>query len=116
MTEGPILVTGATALADLGALVAALLGRREEFLGRRVEVAGDEPTPEQMARSIGEAAGRDVAYRRIDVAAVAGRNPDIAAMYAYLGDVGYQADIGALRAAFPEIAFTPFASWARSQL
>ena len=37
------------ALEDLGALVVAILARRDEHIGARVEVAGDDPTPAAMA-------------------------------------------------------------------
>ena len=60
------------ALQDLGALVVAILSRAEEHAGERVEVAGDSPTPEQMAQALG------VRHQEISVAEVAERNPDIA--------------------------------------
>ena len=35
-------------------------------------------------------------------------------MYEWFRDVGFSADIPALRAAYPELAWTSFADWARS--
>jgi uncharacterized protein YbjT (DUF2867 family) len=101
------------ALADLGALVVALLDRRQEFLGHRVEVAGDEPTPQQMADALSAAGGRPVRYEPFDLG---GRTGDIAAMYRYLEHTGYQVGIAALRERFPEVAWTSFARWVEQQL
>ncbi len=39
-------------LADLGAAVASILNRHQEFVGRRMEVAGDQPTPQQMVDAL----------------------------------------------------------------
>lgn len=100
------------ALADLAALVVALLDRRDEFLGHRIEVAGDQPTPRQMADALSAAIGRPVRYQQIDPAA---RSGDIAAMYRYLEQTGYQVNIDDLRSLFPEVAWTSFADWTQQQ-
>src|SRR4051795_11791391 len=54
------------AVADLGALVVALLDRRQDFIGHRIEVAGDQPTPREMAEALSAAGGRPVRYEPID--------------------------------------------------
>jgi hypothetical protein len=33
-------------------------------------------------------------------------------MYAFLADEGYRIDVGRLRSAYPEVAWTSFADWA----
>jgi uncharacterized protein YbjT (DUF2867 family) len=101
------------AVADVGALVVALLARRTDFLGRRIEVAGDDPTPQQMADALSAAAGGRVTFEPIDLA---GRGGDIAAMYRYLEHTGYQVDIARLREQFPEVPWTSFARWAQERL
>jgi uncharacterized protein YbjT (DUF2867 family) len=95
------------ALADLGRLVAAVLVRRDEHLHRRIEVAGDAPTPNEMAAALG------VRYEPVPLETIRQRSPDLAAMYAFLADEGYGIDVAALRAAYPEVAWTTFADWAR---
>ncbi|EFG65767.1 NmrA family NAD(P)-binding protein [Streptomyces sp. SPB074] len=100
---------------DLGRLVAAVLADPERWRGRRVEVAGDDPTPAEMARDIGRAAGGQVDFRQLPLDSVARVSPDRAAMYTFLAEVGYQVDIPALRAAFPEIPWTSYADWAAAQ-
>jgi uncharacterized protein YbjT (DUF2867 family) len=94
------------ALRDLGAVVAAILGRRDEHLSVRVEVAADAPTPEQMAEALG------VRAVQASIQEVAQRSPDLAAMYTFLADTGYGIDVPALRARYPEVSWSRFADWA----
>jgi uncharacterized protein YbjT (DUF2867 family) len=94
------------ALANLGALVAAVLKRRDEHLSRRVEVAADAPTPADMAAAIG------VRYERVPLGEVRLRSEDLAAMYEFLAHEGYGIDIQALRDRYPEVPWTAFSSWA----
>jgi uncharacterized protein YbjT (DUF2867 family) len=100
------------ALSDLGAVVASLLMRQPEFMGERLELAGDQPRPAQMASALSAARGRPVSFREIPIDVVAARNPDIAAMYQFLATTGYGVDIDAVRARFPEVSWTTFAQWA----
>jgi uncharacterized protein YbjT (DUF2867 family) len=94
------------ALADLAAVVAAILTRRDEHLGARVEVAGDAPTPAQMAAALG------ASYAEEPLADVLDRSADLGAMYAFLAGDGYGIDVEAVRARYPEVAWRAFADWA----
>ncbi len=96
------------ALHDLGAVVAAILGRRDEHLSARIEVAADAPTPREMAHALG------VRAVETPLEKVRERNPDLAAMYAFLAGEGYAIDVTALRGRYPEVAWTSFAAWAAS--
>jgi uncharacterized protein YbjT (DUF2867 family) len=96
------------ALEDLAALVAAILKRRDEHIGVRVEVAADDPTPEAMARAIG------VRHEQLSLTKLAERNADLAAMYSFLSQRGYAVDIDALKQRYPEVAWRSFAEWAGS--
>jgi uncharacterized protein YbjT (DUF2867 family) len=104
------------ALADLGAVVAAVVGRRQDFLGQRLEVAADDPTPAAMADAIAGVSGRPVAYRELPISEVTARNADIAAMYRFLGSVGYRVDSAAVAARFPELTMTTFHDWVEHDL
>jgi uncharacterized protein YbjT (DUF2867 family) len=96
-------------LADLGAFVAAVVVRRDQHIGRRVEVAADAPTPAQMASALG------ARYVRRDLASVRDRSPDLAAMYEFLSGPGYGIDVERIRADYPEVPWQSFAEWARSE-
>jgi uncharacterized protein YbjT (DUF2867 family) len=102
------------ALADLGAAVASLLNRKEEFLGQRIELAADEPTPQQMVDALSAAGAGAVEYRQIELDTVRARSADLAAMYRFLVDPGYTVDLAAVRARFPEVNWMTFARWVGS--
>ncbi|MFE1191610.1 NmrA/HSCARG family protein [Streptomyces olivaceoviridis] len=96
---------------DLGAFAAEVLLDPAPYTGRRIELAGDAPTPDQMAAALGAALGREVRHEQVPLAAIG--NPDMHAMWAFLNGPGYRVDIPALHAAHPQIRWTPFAEWAR---
>ncbi|MFJ9680923.1 NmrA family NAD(P)-binding protein [Streptomyces sp. NPDC101194] len=100
---------------DLGRVVAAVVADPDRWIGQRIEVAGDDPTPVRMAEEIGRAAGGTVAFRRTPLEDLRTVNPDMFAMYRFLTDTGYQVDLEALRAQFPGIAWTSYAAWADTQ-
>ncbi|MGW3568522.1 NmrA/HSCARG family protein [Streptomyces sp. NPDC000941] len=100
---------------DLGAVVAAVIAAPERWIGHRVEVAGDAPTPRQMAQAIGAAAGGPVEYRHVPLDLVRQASADMGAMFTFLTETGYSVDIPALRDDFPGIAWTSFADWAADQ-
>jgi uncharacterized protein YbjT (DUF2867 family) len=94
------------ALRDLGALVAAILHRRDEHLSARIEVAADAPTPEQMASALG------VRAVQTPIQELAQRNRDLASMYTFLAETGYGIDVAAVRARYPEVSWSRFSDWA----
>ncbi|MET8562633.1 NmrA/HSCARG family protein [Streptomyces flaveolus] len=96
---------------DLGAFAAQVLLDPAPYTGQRIELAGDAPTPAQMAAALGAALGREVRHERVPLAAIG--NPDMHAMWEFLNGPGYRVDIPALRAAHPEVRWTRFADWAR---
>ncbi|MGY0061905.1 NmrA/HSCARG family protein [Streptomyces sp. LZ34] len=100
---------------DLGAVVAAVIADPGQWIGRRMEVAGDAPTPRQMAQAITAAAGGPVEYRHVPLDLVRQASADMGAMFTFLTETGYAVDIPALRADFPDIAWTSFTDWAADQ-
>lgn len=100
---------------DLGRVVAAVVADPGRWTGRRVEVAGDAPTPVEMAEAIGRAAGWLVEYREVPLSSVSAADPDMGAMYAFLAETGYEVELDAVRADFPGIPWTSFGDWAAAQ-
>ncbi|MCY1649619.1 NmrA/HSCARG family protein [Streptomyces sp. NPDC053741] len=98
------------ARTDLGAFAAEVMLNPAPYVGQRIELASDAPTPEHMAASLSKALGREVHHVRTPLAAVG--NPDMHAMWAFLNGPGYRVDIPALHDAHPEIPWTSFEYWA----
>ena len=90
------------ALADLGGFTALVLNRPQDYLGRTVELAGDELTETQMAQTLTRVIGRPV---QLVAPPASGQpvNEEQLAFNRFLNGVGYTADIPALRRAYPEL-------------
>lgn len=94
------------ALADLAAVVAVVLARPEQHIGQRVEIAGDAPTPTQMAAAFG------ASYEAVPLEVIRESSEEMFAMYSFLSDEGYGIDVPAVRARYFEVQWTSFAEWA----
>ncbi|MFI9617172.1 NmrA/HSCARG family protein [Streptomyces sp. NPDC052023] len=97
---------------DHGAFAAEVLLNPGPYVGKRIELASDAPTPAQMATALSAAVGREVQHVYVPLEEIS--NPDMHAMWTFLNGPGYQVDVPALHAAHPEIAWTSFADWAES--
>jgi hypothetical protein len=88
-----------------------VIEHRSEFLGQRIEVASCEITCENAAKMIGSASGHDVRY----IPASFAENADIKSMMRWYAKVGYDVDLTALHAAYPEVGWTSAEAWAETQ-
>ena len=95
---------------DLGRFAAAVLSAPAAFLGQRIELASDEPTPTQMAAALGAALGRTVRHEEVPLTAI--ERPDMRAMWEFLRGPGYRVDLPTLHATYPDLRWTSFADWA----
>lgn len=87
---------------DIGAFAALAFENPEQWLGRAFDLAGDEPTMRETAATFERVLGRSVQYVQVpwdDFWAQFGEEYFV--MYRWFEDVGYEADIGAVRAAHP---------------
>ncbi|MGW5775305.1 NmrA/HSCARG family protein [Streptomyces sp. NPDC003863] len=100
---------------DIGAFAALALGRREDFTGRRIDIASDERTPGEMTGILAAAIGRPIAYEEVPLAHVRTRSTDLAAMFAYFTNTGLDVDVAGLRREFPEVGWQGFDDWAGTQ-
>ncbi|MGW3085334.1 NmrA family NAD(P)-binding protein [Streptomyces sp. NPDC001108] len=100
---------------DLGRVVATVVADPERWIGERIEVAGDDPTPVRMAEEIGRAAGGTVTFLQSALEDLRDVNPDMFAMYRFFESGGYRIDIPALRERFPDVPWTSYAAWAGAQ-
>ncbi|GHC51439.1 NmrA/HSCARG family protein [Streptomyces cinnamoneus] len=101
--------------ADIGAFAALVLQRRDEFAGRRLDIASDELTPAGIADALAAALGRPVAHHEVPLDYVRSRSADLAAMFDYFATAGLDVDVAGLRRDYPEVGWHTFADWAAAQ-
>ena len=88
-------------VSDVGKFAAMVFLNPTRFVGREIDIAGDELTMEQIAREISRAISRIVRYEPIpeaDAEQAVGR--DWALMFQWFNEDGYDVDIGKLRVRF----------------
>jgi uncharacterized protein YbjT (DUF2867 family) len=103
------------ALDDLAAFTTLALELREDFLGKRLDVASDEVTGEQAAALLTFVTGRRVHYEEIPVERVRARSEDLARMFEWFDAVGYRADVTRLRHEYTSVRWHTFEQWVREQ-
>ncbi|MFF9120628.1 hypothetical protein ACF09Y_34595 [Streptomyces massasporeus] len=94
---------------------ALALQRRDEFIGRRIDIPSDELTPGQIAKTLTAATGRPVTHQEVPLTYVRTRSADLAAMFEYFTTSGLDVDVAGLRRDYPEVGWHSFAEWADTQ-
>ena len=89
---------------DLGAFAAMAFENPDEWIGREVDLAGDELTMPEAAEAFSLVTGREVSYYQVPWDQFREQmGEEYAVMYEWFNDVGYEADILALRSEYPEL-------------
>jgi uncharacterized protein YbjT (DUF2867 family) len=97
---------------DIGAFAALAFAGPEQWIGRAIELAGDELTMPQTAEIFGRVIGRPVQYVQVPMAEVRRTSgEDQAMMFTWFNQVGYGANLPTLRAVYP--ALTTLEQWLR---
>jgi uncharacterized protein YbjT (DUF2867 family) len=91
------------ATADIGAFAADALCDPDAWIGRQVEIAGDELTGPQMAAAFERVTGQPVRYQPLPIEKLRAVREDLAAMFDWLDREGYRADLPALRRHRPNL-------------
>jgi uncharacterized protein YbjT (DUF2867 family) len=102
------------AVADIAGFVRHALEHREDLLGQRFDIAGDDLTGEASAATLERIIGNPVRYAAISPDAPF-LGPDLSAMFRYIDRTGFTADIPALRRDFPDVGWHTFEDWALRQ-
>ncbi len=97
MPLSPATLLQGLAVDDVGGFVALAFSHPEEWIGRELEIAGDERTGPQYAEAIARDLGVPASYQQIPWEAVRQQSEDVYLMYQYFEREGYHADIRALR-------------------
>jgi uncharacterized protein YbjT (DUF2867 family) len=104
------------ALSDIAAFTGVVLENREEFVGRRLDIASDELVGEEVAEVLTRVTGREIHYVELPLEQVRqAMGDDGARMFEWFDQVGYSADIEALRREHQEVGWHTFEDWAKEQ-
>jgi uncharacterized protein YbjT (DUF2867 family) len=102
------------ALRDIGEFGAAAFMRPNDFLGQAIDLAGDELTMQEVAAQLSKVTGRSIQFQALPLEqAEAALGHDLATMFRWFNEVGYQINVAALKQTFG-IPLTTFAEWIKT--
>lgn len=99
------------ALDDIGAFAAMAFAKPQDFVGRALELAGDELTMPEAAEVFSRVLGRPVQFRELPLDEIRRSSEEWAKMLEWFNRHGYRADIPSLRALHPQLL--NFDQWLR---
>jgi uncharacterized protein YbjT (DUF2867 family) len=83
------------AAEDIGAFAAIAFENPDSWIGREVDLAGDEQSMSEIAETFGRVIGREVSYYQVPWDQFEEQmGKEFTAQYRWFNDVGYEADIG----------------------
>lgn len=103
------------AVGDIADFVVLALENRDRFLGKRIDIAGDEVTGNEAAEIISRASGREIEYVEIPPEQRNAMGEDVAKNLDWFDETGYSVDIEAQRREYPEVDWHTYEEWAKAQ-
>ena len=100
------------AIADVAQLAALAIERPDQFAGRRVAIASDEPTAEQAADALSRELARDFYAEQLPSQ---GQAPGLRALFIWLEHNRQNVDLVALHGRYPEVGWHNYEAWVRSR-
>lgn len=94
---------------DIGALVTLAFDNPDLYVGKALEIAGDEITGNQIADIFSKVTGKTVSFEQIEVDDVRAKGADFAMFFDWLNRKGFSVDIPAVKKLYPEIC--SFKTW-----
>jgi uncharacterized protein YbjT (DUF2867 family) len=91
------------AVDDIGAFAALAFKQKTTFLGKAIELAGDELTPVQITEVFQRVLGKPMRFSEVPVEQLRRVDPERGKMFAWFNESGYQADIAALLQLYPPL-------------
>jgi hypothetical protein len=99
------------AVDDLGAFVALAFERPDALIGQAVDLAGEQLTNPQAAAIFARVMDRSITFKKIPPVVVRLFMAEMRPMFTWFNDVGFAADIAAVRARFPEVRWHGLEDW-----
>ncbi|MFF2116708.1 NmrA/HSCARG family protein [Kitasatospora sp. NPDC058184] len=99
----------------IGTFAAHVLARPDAYTGRRIDIASQWRTGEQIAAAISAASGRPIRFEQVPLSVVAAHSEDLATMFRYFQAPGLTIDTAALHTEHPTIDWQPLETWAAAR-
>jgi len=97
------------AVDDIGALSVIIFNNPEDYIGKEIEIAGDELTIPKVAEIYTKITGKETVFNELPMDALRSNSEEFANMFQWFIDKGYEADINSLRKIYPGL--TSFEDW-----
>lgn len=94
---------------DIGAITALVLSEPDKYIGKEIELAGDELTMPEVAAAFSKVKGKEYVFNELPMDAMRSYNEEFANMFQWFIDKGYEANIPELKKMYP--ALTDFETW-----
>lgn len=91
------------AVDDIGLFASLAFENPDVFIGKAIELAGDELTGQQMAEVLSKAIGKTITYKPVPVESLHQISADYEMMWDWMNRRGYAADIESLREMIPDL-------------
>ena len=102
------------ALDDIGSFAAFVIEHRDSFLGKRIDIAGDELNGDEVAAILSKVIGKHIKYESFPSENLMAQNPDLAIMMKWQEKNNYTANIKGLSKIYPEVKWHTFEKWAQT--
>lgn len=99
------------AVEDIGKFVSKVIGEREPWFGKRINISGDEITGNEVAAILTIVLGKEIRFEGFDPAYLKGQSEDMALMYEWFNSSGYTARLSDME----PYGFLSYKEWARIQ-
>ena len=97
---------------DIGAITALVLSDPDKYIGKEIELAGDELTMPEVAAAFSKVKGKEYVFNELPMDAMRSYNEEFANMFQWFIDKGYEANIPELKKMYP--ALTDFETWLKN--
>jgi len=111
----PSTILQQSALDNIAEFSSLVLEHREPFLEKRIDIASDEVTGEQITKILSNESGVHIRYVQIPLDRVYQSNEDMARMHEWYEKVGTGIDITRLHQEYPKVNWMTFKNWAENQ-
>ena len=101
---------------DLGACVAETFSNPEKFIGRTIELAGDELTNEQIAITMSRILGKKMKFKKLPLMiAKLMMDREMYLMFKWFNEKGFTADMEGIKLNFPSVLPTTLNKWLENE-